>query len=45
LVFSIQDKTVLRSGLGDKWYNSVALWWGIAFGIMILIVLYFSVFI
>jgi len=45
LVFSIADKKVLWSGLGDKWYNSVTLWWGIAFGGMILIVLYFSVFI
>jgi solute:Na+ symporter, SSS family len=31
--------------LGTRWYNSVTLWWGIAFGLMILLVLIFSVFI
>jgi len=45
LVFSIADKKLLWSGLGDKWYKSVTLWWSIAFGAMVLIVLYFSVFI
>jgi solute:Na+ symporter, SSS family len=31
--------------LGDKWYTSVVFWWAVAFAIMIILVLIFSVFI
>jgi solute:Na+ symporter, SSS family len=43
LVFNIDDKTVLKAGLGTKWYNSVTFWWALAFGIMLAIIFYFSV--
>ena len=45
LVFNIKDKRILTEGLGTKWYNSVLLWWGIAFAMMIAIILTFSVFV
>jgi solute:Na+ symporter, SSS family len=45
LVFSIKDKKILSAGLGTKWYNSVLLWWGLAFALMIAIILTFSVFV
>ena len=45
LVFNISDKSILTKGLGTRWYNSVVLWWAIAFAIMIAIILTFSVFV
>lgn len=45
LIFSLSDRTSLSAGLGTRWYNSVLLWWAIAFGGMIVIVLVFSVFV
>lgn len=43
LVFSFKDKRALAAGLGTRWYNSVTLWWGVAFGGMVVLVLIFSV--
>jgi len=45
LVFSFKDRRALAIGLGTRWYNSVPLWWGLAFGGMVLLVLIFSVFV
>ncbi len=45
LVFNIKDKRILTEGLGTKWYNSVLLWWGLAFALMIAIIIVFSVFV
>jgi SSS family solute:Na+ symporter len=45
LIFSFKDKKAITAGLGTRWYNSVLLWWGVAFGGMLVIVLIFSVFI
>jgi SSS family solute:Na+ symporter len=44
LTFNWKAKS-FGGGLGDKWYKSVGFWWGICFGLMILLVLIFSVFI
>jgi SSS family solute:Na+ symporter len=45
LIFSFKNKTILREGLGTKWYNKVIFWWSICFGLMLLLILYFSVFV
>jgi len=45
LIFSFKDKKAISAGLGTAWYNSVLLWWGLAFGGMLVIVLIFSVFV
>jgi SSS family solute:Na+ symporter len=45
LIFSFKDKKAITAGLGTAWYNSVLLWWGLAFGGMIAMVIIFSVFV
>jgi solute:Na+ symporter, SSS family len=45
LVFSFKDKKALWAGLGTRWYNSVILWWSLAFGGMVALVVIFSVFV
>ncbi|MGQ1891354.1 SLC5 family protein [Thermophagus sp. OGC60D27] len=44
LVFNFR-KINLGGGLGKKWYNSVLLWWGLGFAMMIAFMLIFSVFV
>ena len=45
LIFSFKDKKALTAGLGAHWYNSVVLWWSVAFGGMLVLVVIFSVFV
>ncbi|WP_321996652.1 sodium:solute symporter family transporter [Draconibacterium orientale] len=45
LAFNFRKMSTLKGGLGDKWYNSVALWWGICFVLMIVFVLVFSLYV
>jgi SSS family solute:Na+ symporter len=42
LIFNFRNMK-LGGGMGDKWYNSVLLWWSICFAIMILFVIIFGV--
>jgi SSS family solute:Na+ symporter len=45
LILSFKDKKALKAGLGTRWYNSVLLWWSLAFAGMLVLVLIFSVFV
>lgn len=43
LVFNFRKMTILKEGLGTKWYNSVVLWWSISFVMMVAFIIIFSV--
>ena len=43
LMLNLKDMTNLKTGLGDKWYSSVWLWWGLSFGLMLALIIIFSV--
>ncbi len=43
LVLNLKDLTNLKDGLGNSWYSSVGLWWGLSFILMLVLIIAFSV--